>query len=66
MSDIRNRLPDPKPVNVSAWRAGSGKDVSVSMSDGWMQLTNNTKSNDCYVYARIQLPAVASRLGVAA
>lgn len=63
MSDVRNLLPDPKPVNVSAWSVGSGKDISVSMSDGWMQLTNNTKSNDCYVYARIQLPAGSWRFG---
>lgn len=62
MSDIRNLLPNPKPVNVSAWRAGGGKDISIIMSDdGWMQVTNNKTSNDCFVYARIQLPAGAWR-----
>lgn len=61
--EVTNLMANPKPVNISAWRAGPGKDISISMSDGWMQVTNNTKSHDCYVYARIQLPAGAWRYG---
>ncbi|MDE5641338.1 MAG: hypothetical protein K2I40_06535, partial [Bifidobacterium castoris] len=64
MTELHNLWPNPKPVNVSAWRVGSGKDISISMSDdGWMCLVNNTTSNDCYVYAQIQLPAGAWRFG---
>lgn len=63
-SYIRNLLPNPKPVNVSAWSVGSGKDISISMNDdGWMQVTNNKTVNDSYVYAHIQLPAGSWRYG---
>ena len=57
---VMNLMANPKPISVSAWKAGGGRDISISMSDdGWMQMTNNTKSHDCFVYARIQLPAGA-------
>lgn len=60
---VRNLLPNPKPTDASSWRPGGGRDISISMSDGWMQLTNNKTVNDSFVYARIQLPAGAWRCG---
>lgn len=63
-TEVTNLMANPKPISVSAWKAGAGGDISISMSDdGWMQMTNNTKSHDCFVYARIQLPAGAWRYG---
>lgn len=62
--EVMNLMANPKPISVSAWKAGGGRGISISMSDdGWMQMTNNTKSHDCFVYARIQLPAGAWRYG---
>lgn len=59
-----NLLANPKPISVSAWKAGFGRDISISMSDdGWMQMTNNKKRRYSFVYARIQLPAGAWRYG---
>ena len=62
--EVTNLIPNPKPTSTAAWNPGSGKDISISMSDdGWMRLVNNTTGNDCYVYAQIQLPAGAWRFG---
>ncbi|RSX48947.1 hypothetical protein [Bifidobacterium castoris] len=64
MTELHNLWPNPKPTSTAAWRVGSGKDISVGMSDdGWMRLVNNTTGNDCYVYAQIQLAAGAWRFG---
>lgn len=65
MNEIRNLLPDPKPVSTAKWVVPSSRDVRVQMLDGnRLHLTNNADNADAYAYTQVALPAGTYRFGV--
>lgn len=64
MSEMRNLLPDPKPVDASRWGVGGGKNLTIQMlSDNRLHITNNADIPDSYIYTHLSLPAGTYRFG---
>ncbi len=64
MTELRNLLPDPKPVNASRWGVGGGKNLTIQISDNRLQITNNADINDSYAYLWLtNMPAGVYRFG---
>lgn len=65
MNEIRNLLPDPKPVDASRWGVGGGKNLTIQMLSGnRLHITNNADINDSYAYLWLtNVPAGVYRFG---
>lgn len=64
MSEIRNLLPDPKPVSTGKWSFYASKDITLEMlSDNRLHVTNAGGIPDSYIYTQLKLPAGTYRYG---